>query len=167
MLDVVRHARNLYSLNNPPIFFRQVTHSDLPFLARLRSSKEDQVSFWQDRISRYLAGTHNPQKALPERIIFIAEVEHKIVGFIAGQLTTRFDCQGELQWLDVAADFRRKMIASKLILNLAEWFIQKQAYRICVDPGNDTARLFYAAIGAKDLNQHWMFWSDIRKIVGK
>ena len=104
---------------------------------------------------------------MPERVIVVAEIDDAIVGFIAGQLTTRYNCQGELQWLDVASNFRRKKLASKLVHVLAQWFIQKDAYKICVDPGNDAARLFYSAIGATNLNAHCMHWEDIRQILSK
>lgn len=154
-------------MNSSIPIFRTATDPDLPFLARLRSNTEDEVSFWQDRIVRYLSGDHNPQKALPRRIIFIAEVNNTIVGFIAGQLTTRFNCDGELQWLDVALNFRRKKIGSQLVRVLAQWFIQNNAYKICVDPGNDLARLFYFANNATNLNHHWMYWENIKDVLAK
>jgi ribosomal protein S18 acetylase RimI-like enzyme len=151
-------------LNDSTLIFRTATDKDLPAVARLRSTHEDEVSFWQNRITQYLAGIHNPQKALPDRVVFVAEIDGAIVGFIAGQLTTRYDCDGELQWLDVAANFRRKKLASKLLRVLAQWFIQKEAYQVCVDPGNDEARRFYFANDATNLNSHWMYWDDIRQL---
>ena len=152
-------------MNTPIPIFRTVTNHDLPFLARLRSNTEDDVLFWQDRIEQYLAGVHNPQKALPQRTIFVAEVDTAIVGFIAGQLTTRFNCDGELQWLDVAVSYRRKKIASQLVRVLAQWFIENNAFKICVDPGNDLARLLYRHNGATDLNHHWMYWENIAELL--
>lgn len=149
------------------ILFREYVNTDLPAVAKLRSGSEDQVAHWQERISNYLAGIHNPQNALPQRVIAVAESDGVVVGFIAGQLTTRFSCQGELQWLDVSPKFRRRKIASQLIKVLAEWFIENGAFRICVDPGTEIARRFYAANGATQLNNHWMFWSDIRDIYRK
>ena len=149
------------------MIFRTATDKDLPALARLRSATGDEVPYWEDRIAQYLAGTHNPQKALPQRIIFVAEIDGSVAGFIAGQLTTRYDCEGELQWLDVAAEFRRKKIASQLVRVLAQWFIQQHAYKICLDPGTKEARAFYSVNGATNLNAHWMYWKNIREIIGE
>jgi GNAT superfamily N-acetyltransferase len=154
-------------LNDSTFIFRTVTDKDLPSLARLRSTTEDEVSFWQNRMDQYLAGIHNPQKALPDRVIFVVDIDGTIVGFIAGQLTKRYNCEGELQWLYVATDFRRKKLASKLVHVLAQWFIKKQAYKVCVDPGNAAAKLFYFANGATNLNAHWMYWDDIRQLHDK
>jgi ribosomal protein S18 acetylase RimI-like enzyme len=146
------------------INFREFSGRDLLTLARLRSTNVHEIAFWQDRISKYLAGTHNPQKALSERVIYVAEFNDLVVGFIAGQLTTRFDCQGELQWIDVSPEFRRMRVASKLIRLLALWFIERNVFKVCVDPGNEVAELFYTANGASKLNEHWMYWENIAKV---
>jgi GNAT superfamily N-acetyltransferase len=145
--------------------FRKATGTDLQSLACLRAKDSHEISFWEERISLYLQGIHNPQHSLAERIIYVAELDKIIVGLVAGQLTTRYGCHGELQWLDVAPDHRRKKIASKLVKVIAGWFNEQQAYKICVDPGNEAARLFYAANGAINLNAHWMYWVDIREIL--
>ena|SRR5689334_709384 len=142
-------------------------NEDVPSLARLRSTSKDEVSFWENRIARYLAGIHNPQKALPQRVIFVAEIDGALAGFIAGQLTTRYDCEGEVQWLDVDPSLRRKKTGSTLVQVLAKWFIENHAYKVCVDPGNEAARLFYFANGATDLNAHWMYWKNIKQILVK
>lgn len=150
-------------MDQPNITYRTVNARDIAAIARLRTANPEQQAFWQDRIAQYLAGKHHPQKALAERTIIVAEADNEVVGFIAGQLTMRYNCEGELQWLDVDQQFRRKGIASELVRGLAQWFIERKAYRICVDPGNDEARIFYAANGATDLNEHWMYWEDIRE----
>jgi ribosomal protein S18 acetylase RimI-like enzyme len=147
------------------INFREFADRDLLSLARLRSTSEHEIAFWQDRILKYLAGTHNPQKALSERVIYVAECNDLVVGFIAGQLTTRFDCQGELQWINISPEFQRKKLASKLVQLLAHWFIQRDAYKVCVDPGTEVAEQFYAANGASKLNEHWMYWENIAQVV--
>lgn len=143
------------------ILYREVKKEDIPSLAKIRSANWETMEFWNYSITSYLNHTRNPQQALKERIIFIAEVGSDIVGFIAGHLTTRYDCQGELEWIDVIQPYRRDGIASKLLKVLASWFIEHQAYKICIDPGNEIARKFYAKNGAKDLNEHWMYWNDI------
>ena len=38
-----------------------------------------------------------------------------------------------------AKEYRRNGVASTLLLHLAKWFVQHESYKICVDPGNETA----------------------------
>ena len=147
------------------LIIRVATHDDIPALAQIRGSLSGYKELWHDRISAYMNCTHHPQHALRPRIIYVAIVDGTIVGFIAGHLTQRFDCDGELQWINVIENFARKGIASKLVKNLATWFATQHASRICVDPGDDKARLFYAANGAKSLDPHWMYWPDIKSII--
>lgn len=111
-----------------------------------------------------MSATHNPQQALSPRIIYVAVTNELIIGFIAGHLTRRYDCEGELQWVNIIEEYRGNGIASELVKLLSKWFIEQKSYKICVDPGNDLARHFYKRNGAKNLNDHWMFWDDIRNI---
>jgi GNAT superfamily N-acetyltransferase len=108
-----------------------------------------------------MGGEVHPREALSARVIYVAVEDDAIVGFIAGHLTRRFDCQGELQWIDVVRERRRNGIASELLRLLREWFVQQKALRVCVDPGNAIARQFYARHGAVALNRHWMVWEDL------
>lgn len=112
-------------------------------------------------MAAYLAGEHHPQQALPPRVLFMAELEDAAIGYIAGHLTRRFGCQGELQWIYVVPDHRRTGIGSRLLEMLAGWFVERDARRICVDVGDDAARPFYRRHGAVELNRHWMVWEDI------
>ncbi|HRH49324.1 MAG TPA: GNAT family N-acetyltransferase [Panacibacter sp.] len=147
------------------ISYRQATNQDVPFLAKIRSENQETENHWNDRISAYLNYTHNPQQALKTRIIYVALHNNIIIGFVAGHLTTRYECQGELQWINVVEKYRQTGIASNLVQILAIWFIGQKSYKVCVDPGNDIARQFYKKNGAENLNSHWMFWEDIRNII--
>lgn len=112
---------------------------------------------------RYLEGAHHPQFARPERSVWGARTaQGDLAGYVAGHLTSRFDCQGELQWIYVLAPHRRLGVATSLLGVLASWFAEQHAYRVCVDVGNETARAFYVRHGAVPLNPHWMVWPDIR-----
>lgn len=144
--------------------YREATIQDVSSLAKIRGDHIMEVKIWYNRILGYLEGTHNPQKALEPRIIYIASVNETIIGFVAGHLTHRYNCECELQWINVIEEFRRTGIASELLKWLANWFVEKKSYKICVDPGNGIARQFYLKNGAKPLNDHWMFWEDIRNI---
>ena len=151
----------------PGIVYRQAIKDDIPLLAALRSDDLGNQVYWKERIAGYMEGTHHPQQALLPRIVLVACEDEKIIGFIAGHLTRRYQCDGELEWIDVTTAYRRKGIATALVKLLATWFIEQQAYKICIDPGNAAARKFYNANGAAALNDHWMFWDDIRMVMKK
>jgi GNAT superfamily N-acetyltransferase len=89
------------------------------------------------------------------------------MGFVAGHLTRRYRCDGELQWIDVVAERRRRGVATKLLRLIASWFVLQGARRIRVDAGNSAARQLYQANGAEELNQHWMVWNDIGLVLGE
>ncbi|MGN6640247.1 MAG: GNAT family N-acetyltransferase [Mucilaginibacter sp.] len=143
------------------ISYRIATRNDIPAIAYLRSLEWETEDFWVPRVTGYMNGVNTPQHGFPERIVYVAEEDNVITGFIAGHLTTRLNCGGELEWINVETDYRRKGIAAELVHKLAAWFIEQNAHKICVDPGNENARKFYTALGAENLNQHWMYWQDI------
>lgn len=140
------------------IDFRVATAADVPAVINLPGPGE---AGGDHRMAQYLAGTHHPQKALVPRIMWIAFDDDRPIGYIAGHLTTRYDCDGELQWVYVTAEHRRHGVAADLLRRLAGWFVEHGARRICVDVGDDAARPFYRRHGAVELNRHWMVWDDI------
>src|SRR5258707_9939912 len=109
-----------------------------------------------------MRGELHAQQALAARVVLVAEGGEDIVGFIAGHLTRRFGCDGELEWLAVVAECRRTGVAGELWQAIATWFAGRQARRICVDvdPQNAPARAFYRKHGAQDRNAHWLVWPD-------
>jgi predicted GNAT family acetyltransferase len=121
------------------------------------------VDFWPDRVTGYLNLTHHPQKALATRIIYVATDGEQVIGFIAGHLTQRYNCDGELQWINVVDEHRGTGVASSLLKLLAQWFIDQKARKVCVnaDAENPTAHRFYRRYGATVLNPHWLVWKDI------
>jgi ribosomal protein S18 acetylase RimI-like enzyme len=147
------------------ISYRKATIQDVPALARLRSLSWGDIDFWEPRILAYLNGSHKPQKALSGGVMFVACLEGIVIGMVAGHLTSRVDCEGELQWIDVDTSYRRQGIGVQLVKTLAAWFTEQGAHRVLVDPGNETARKFYARIGAANLDAHWMFWNNIDQML--
>ena len=145
--------------------YREATLADIPSLAELRAEGWGEAEFWIPRITGYMKGEHHPQKALMPRVVYVAIENEIITGFIAGHLTKRLECEGELEWIDVTFAHRRKGIASELVRILAAWFAEQGATKVCVDPGNDYARKFYAALYAENLNAHWMYWKDITALL--
>jgi ribosomal protein S18 acetylase RimI-like enzyme len=145
------------------IQYREANESDIPALAQIRATERGTQEGWLMRISGYMNGEHHPQQALPPRILYTAFMDDKIVGFIAGHLTRRFECDGELEWINTIPEYRRYGIASELLRLLAAWFIENKSLKVCVDvdPDNSAAQQFYKRHGAKNLNKYWLVWKDI------
>ena len=149
--------------------YRLSQKSDLPAMARIRAQEWETEDYWRTRITRYLDGELHPQHALMLRVSYSALEGDSLVGFIAGHLTSRFACDGELEWINVIRERRGTAVAWELLRLLAAWFVAQSAFRICVDvdPANTTARHFYMKHGAEDLNPHWLVWNDIKVVLGQ
>ncbi|HET9513254.1 MAG TPA: GNAT family N-acetyltransferase [Gemmatimonadales bacterium] len=145
-----------------PIHYREATSGDVPEMARCRLS-DPAAGPADQRMAAYLGGRHHPQQALAPRVACLARVDGAVVGYIAGHLTRRFGCDGELQYLFVAPSYRGTEVAGELLRFLARWFTRQGAVRICVnvEPSNAAARAFYARHGATQLSAPWFVWSDI------
>lgn len=157
------------TLSAEEILYRPATLLDVSAMAELRRERWANAPDWELRLAAYLSGEHHPRHALRPRVAIVAEENYQIVGFIAGHLTRRYNCQGELQWINVAEPRRRHGIATGLLGQLADWFSDYGAHRVCVDvqPRNIGARAFYARHGAEPLNDHWMVWNNIgQHVVG-
>ena len=118
------------------------------------------------RMAAYLDGVHHPHQALGPRVAFVALRAGAVLGYIAGHLTRRYDCDGELQYLHVGLPYRRSGIATELLWRLAAWFVRQGALKICVDVNDDSpaARSFYSRHGAQAIDAHWMVWPDLRRL---
>lgn len=144
------------------IFYRRCTTDDAHMLANLRGEDESGGA-GEERMHGYIEGTYYPGEALDPRVVFAAFNGDRCAGYIAGHLTTRYQCDGELEWIYVTPDHRGTEVASVLMRHLAEWFVERNARRICVDvePQNAIARRYYAKHGAKPFKPYWMLWDDI------
>ena len=147
--------------------YRQARATDLDWLAKIRADEWGSEPYWRERILGYMNGTVHPQQALASRIVLVASRDGRLVGFIAGHLTRRYDCDGEVEWINVIPEERRTGVAGELLRLLASWFVEHKAQRICVDvdPENAPARAFYRKHGAEDLNPHWLVWPDITALI--
>ena len=148
------------------IDYREALVSDVPAMARSRQA-DPEIHSADARMEAYFNCTHHPQRALPPRVGFVATVGGEVVGYIAGHLTERFDCSGEVQYLFVSSPYRRMGVATRLLELLAGWFTAKQASRVCVDVNDDSpaARPFYESTGASVLRPHWMVWDDVGELL--
>jgi GNAT superfamily N-acetyltransferase len=154
-------------LRYPAMHCRQADQSDIPAMARILANEWGSEDYWRTRIAGYMDCTLHPQQTLRPRIAYVSLEENTVVGLIAGHLTRRYQCDGELQWINVIPDHRRTGIASELLRRLAAWFAAQGASRICVDvdPANASGRDFYTRHGAENLNQHWLVWTDIKSVL--
>src|SRR5204863_20299 len=84
----------------------EASPSDVPAIVALRSDWGDDAPRRGDRMARYLAGEHHPREALRPRVMFVAHDRESITGYIAGHLTRRHGCDGELEWIFVAPAHR-------------------------------------------------------------
>jgi GNAT superfamily N-acetyltransferase len=147
------------------VTIRPAQQSDIDAMASIRAREWETVAYWQRRIPGYLNGELLPLEALAPRAFFVAADGEQIVGLVAGHLTRRYQCDAELEWIDTIAKRRRQGIAGALLQAIAHWFVEHNARKVCVDPGNDIARAVYAKYGARPLNQHWMVWDDISILI--
>ncbi len=113
--------------------YRIATDDDIIPIAEIRDREWGTENYWITRIGGYMRGEHHPQHALMPRIIFVAEHEEKIIGFIAGHLTTRLGCNGELEWINVIPEYRKSRVASQLLYHLAKWFVEQNSTKVCID----------------------------------
>ena len=146
------------------VLYRPATLRDVAAMAQIRSEQYwGHAPDWELRLASYLSGEHHPRHALLPRVMIVAEQDDEVIGFIAGHLTRRFHCDGELQWINVSAAQRRHGVATQLLRELGGWFAEYNARKICVDaqPRNSEARAFYTSHGAEKLNDHWLVWPDI------
>ena len=136
-------------------------------MARIRAAVWGHQEYWETRIKRYMDCELHPRQALTPRIVYVALEADAVVGFVAGHLTQRYGCDGELEWINVAAEHRKRGLASELLRCLTRWFAEQNALRVCVDvePTNTAARSFYMRYGASELNKHWLVWEDIRTVM--
>lgn len=148
-----------------PILIRAAVIGDVIAMASIRARESQTEAFWQDRIGGYVGGTYSPQQALPARTCWVAVQTDQVVGFVAGHRTRRFECDGELQWINIAEDLRGEGIADRLMVAMLAWFHQHNMNRICVNvtAENTAARRLYARHGAVPLRAGWMEWRDLRQ----
>jgi ribosomal protein S18 acetylase RimI-like enzyme len=151
----------------PTVHYKRAEKSDIPAMARIRAAEWETEAYWQVRIASYLDCELHPRQALMPRISYVASEGDCVVGFIAGHLTRRHACDGELEWINVVPERRGSRIASELLRLLAAWFVEQKATRICVDvdPANTTAQRFYRRHGAENLNEHWLVWNNISVVL--
>jgi len=143
--------------------YRRASVADVPEITRARSL-DSAPEPGDSRLAAYVEGTHHPQQALALRVVYVAVIGRSVAGYVAGHLSRRHACDGEVQYLWVAPQHRRQGVATELLRRLGGWFAEQRANRVCVNVAEDNvvARLFFRSCGAGDLERHWLVWADIR-----
>src|SRR5687768_2017447 len=72
--------------------YRRAEPADVPVLALLPSQGEPGDAA-DPRMLPYLLGEHHPQQALVHRVMWMALDGDSPIGYIAGHLTRRLDCE--------------------------------------------------------------------------
>ena len=154
-------------MTDAPVAYRAAGSADVDAMYACRQT-DPSAGHGDPRIAAYLDGAHHPHQALAPRVAYVAERSGVVVGYIAGHLTRRFDCDGEVQYLHVALSQRRSGVASELLRRLGAWFVEQGAFKICVDVNAESppARPFYSRHDASAIDRHWMVWKDIRALTG-
>jgi ribosomal protein S18 acetylase RimI-like enzyme len=102
--------------------YREAALSDVAGMAQVRAHDWGSEEYWQERITLYLSGQLHPREAMHPRIAFVCMDGDQVAGLIAGHLTRRFGCDGELEWISVRPEYRGQKIASHLLCLLAGGF---------------------------------------------
>jgi GNAT superfamily N-acetyltransferase len=146
-----------------PVVLRVAGEGDIAGMSSIHAAESQDEFLWREKIVEYLKFQHPVQHARRSRVVLVA-VADKVVGFIAAHLTQKIDCQGELQWIGIAVDYRGYGVARMLIAGIGAWFVQLGVKRVCVnvDFRNVLARRLYATCGARILDRNWMVWEDSR-----
>jgi GNAT superfamily N-acetyltransferase len=145
--------------------YRRATANDVPAMAACRMPDTD-AGAADERMTAYFDGLHHPQQALLPRVGYAAFAGDTLVGYIAGHLTLRYGYDGEVQYLYVAPEHRRRRVASALLRLLVGWFQEHGVTRVCVNanPDSPPAVPFYTSQGASPLNRYWYVWKDAGSI---
>lgn len=108
----------------------------------------------------------SPKTSKPERRILKAVNNIRIIGYLAGHLSTRYNMDAEIQSVYILKQEQNNGIGTKLLAEFVKWLISLDARTLCVgfNPGNPY-KAFYLKHGGQYLNEHWIFWPDITQLL--
>ncbi len=122
--------------------------------------KEARVRRWVT----YFQG-QSPQTSKPERVVFKVMSNDRIVGYLAGHLTTRFNLDAEIQSFYILKSYQRQGLGTRLLRHFVEWLISKKVTTLCVGiaPLNKY-KAFYLKHNGQYIDDHWVYWADIKEM---
>ncbi|MEO6630914.1 MAG: GNAT family N-acetyltransferase [Mucilaginibacter sp.] len=116
------------------------------------------------RWSTYFNG-QSPASAKPQRVVYKAIIDGKMVGYIAGHLTARYEKDAEIQSFYILKEYQRKGVGAKLLAEFLDWLHVQGATSLCVGiDSTNPYQAFYLKYDAGYLNPHWIFWDDIEAL---
>jgi GNAT superfamily N-acetyltransferase len=100
----------------------------------------------------------SPQSSKPERIVLKAVEKGKIVGYIAGHLTTRYEMDAEIQSFYILKPYQRTGIGTALLGRFIDWLASKGSKSLCVGiASNNKYKAFYLKHGGLTLTNIGFF----------
>ncbi len=109
----------------------------------------------------------SPQTSKPERLILKAiNNDNKVIGYLAGHLTTRYNLDAEIQSFYVLLQEQKQNVGTKLLTEFVKWLLDLNAGNLCVGfkPENKY-KAFYLKFGGQYLNEHWIYWQDTTQLL--
>ena len=109
------------------------------------------------------------QTSKPERIILkVVNDKNKIIGYLAGHLTTRYNLDSEIQSFYVLKQEQKQKVGTSLLTEFTKWLVNMNAKSLCVgfNPENKY-KAFYLKHGGQYLNEHWIYWQDTTQLLQK
>jgi GNAT superfamily N-acetyltransferase len=136
-------------------------------IADLVESFEIESSLRLQRWKTYFEG-QTPQTSKKERVVLKAFIDEKIIGYIAGHLTTRYNIDAEIQSFYILKEYQRMGTGTKLLETFLVWVLKHSAQSLCVGIASDNPyQSFYLKHGGRHLNKHWIYWDDLNLLFTK
>ncbi len=111
----------------------------------------------------------SPQTSKSARVVLkMVNNDGKIIGYLAGHLTTRYELDAEIQSFYILKEMQNQNIGTNLLTEFVKWVIKMNAKSLCVGikPEN-RYKAFYLKYGGQFLNEHWIYWDDTTQLLRK
>ncbi|WP_184543586.1 GNAT family N-acetyltransferase [Mucilaginibacter sp. FT3.2] len=113
------------------------------------------------RWKTWFAG-QSPVSAKPGRAMFKMVDNNQIIGYLAIQLTSRYNKDAEIQSFYLLKPYQRSGIGTLLLKQALNWATTLNAQSLCVGIAPENPyKAFYLKHGAAFINPHWLVWNDV------
>jgi hypothetical protein len=145
------------------VTIRPFEDHDISSMASIRAQEWETEAFWQERIRWYLRKEHSPRQGSVRAGCIRRRTGGEGCGIRRRAPHASLRMRGRVQWINVVKPKHGCGVAGELLSEMSAWFVERKAFRICVDldPKNAAARSLYAKYGARPLKQHWMVWENV------
>jgi ribosomal protein S18 acetylase RimI-like enzyme len=128
------------------------------------------VGFWTRRWRGYIASGSHARQSSGDGWVFVAEIEHVPVGFIAYHHTTRHGTDAELQNIYVLKEWQDRGIGTHLLGTIAHRLDADGSRSMCVGYDSDSPyKRFYMKYGAEEMEpgSPWAIWRDLHALAAR